>query len=140
MDIVGIDACPRFVTILDKLDFYSEARLVWMGMGTDAFPEELRERFDIVTASGVFLKGHIPASSMDDIHASLKPNGFFVTAMRSFYYKLGNEEGYREKLDELVRAGKLKLVKKNTFKRGVKGEVGLFVPQESTLLCYQKCK
>lgn len=55
-----------------------------------------------MTASGVFLKGHIPATAMDDIHAALKPNGFFVTAMRSCYYKLGDEEGYREKLDELV--------------------------------------
>ena len=73
-----------------------------MGCGTDQFPEELKEEFDIVTASGVFLKGHIPATAMDDIHAALKPNGFFVTAMRSCYYKLGDEEGYREKLDELV--------------------------------------
>lgn len=73
-----------------------------MGSGTDLFPEDLKEKFDLVTASGVFLKGHIPATAMDDCHAALKTNGFFVTAMRSLYYEHGVEEGYREKLDELV--------------------------------------
>ena len=111
MSIVGIDASKKFVAVLNQSDAYSEGRELWMGRGTDEFPEDLKNKFDIVTASGVFLKGHIPATAMDDIHASLKTNGYFVTAMRSFYYELGVEEGYREKLDELVAAGKLQLVR-----------------------------
>lgn len=118
---------------------YSGSQLIWMGRGTDYFPEDLKNKFEIVTASGVFLKGHIPASAMDDIHAALKPNGYFVTAMRSYYYNHGVEEGYREKLDELVDAGKLRLVRTETFMRGREGQEQLFRPQESRLLCYQKC-
>lgn len=139
LSIVGLDASKVFVQVLVSQEAYEEAREVWMGNGTDQFPEDLKEQFEVVTASGVFLAGHIPATAMDDIHAALKPDGYFVTAMRSLYYTHGVEEGYREKLDELVAAGKLKLVNTETFMRGVEGEVGLFTPQESRLLCYQKC-
>ena len=139
LNIIGIDASKKFVELLNQSHAYTEGREIWMGRGTDYFPEDLKDQFDIVTASGVFLKGHIPATAMDDIHASLKTNGYFVTAMRSIYYELGVEEGYREKLDELVAAGQLQLVRTQTFMRGVEGETSLFVPQESRLLCYKKC-
>lgn len=102
LEFTGIDASKQFCAILDESEAYEEAREIWMGSGTDLFPEDLKEKFDLVTASGVFLKGHIPATAMDDCHAALKTNGFFVTAMRSLYYEHGVEEGYREKLDELV--------------------------------------
>ena len=107
--------------MLNKSDAYKEGRSVWMGRGTDYFPSDLTGRFDIVTASGVFLKGHIPARAMEDCHAALKPNGYFVTAMRECYYEHGNEEGYREQLDKLVKEGKLRLVRTEYFKRGREG-------------------
>ena len=65
---------------------------------------------------------------MEDCHAALKKDGYFVTAMRSLYYEHGVEEGYREKLDELVKQGKLRLVNTETFRRGREGQVGLFSP------------
>ena len=108
-----------------------------MGMGTDKFPSDLTGTFDVVSASGVFLKGHIPAKAMEDCHAALKPNGYFVTAMRQCYYDHGNPEGYREQLDKLVNEGKLRLVRTKTFHRGRQGQVDpLFAPQQSILLCY----
>lgn len=42
---------------------------------------------------------HMPAVAMDDIHASLKTGGYFVTAMRGTLYVDGQEEGYKDKLD-----------------------------------------
>ena len=109
------------MNVLSNSDAYKEGRSVWMGRGTDYFPSDLTGRFDIVTASGVFLKGHIPARAMEDCHAALKPNGYFVTAMRECYYEHGNEEGYREQLDKLVKEGKLRLVRTEYFKRGREG-------------------
>ena len=61
------------------------------------------------------MKAHIPCSAMDDCHAALKLGGHFVTAMRECYWDHGNEEGYREKLDEMIRAGKFELVKTDIF-------------------------
>ena len=69
----------------------------------------------MIGAAGVFLKGHMPKDAMDDCHASLKVGGFFVTAMRSIYWVDGQEEGYKDKLDELVAAGKLELLNTFTF-------------------------
>ena len=66
-------------------------------------------------ASGVFLKGHMTASSIDDCHAALKLGGFFVTAMRAIYWNQGNSEGYREKLDELVACQKFELIRTDEF-------------------------
>lgn len=138
VEIFGIDACSSFVHILGDSPNYIGSQQLLLGRGDNKFPEELREQFDIVTASGVWLKGHIPAAAMDDCYSALKPNGFFITAMRSSYYTLGNEEGYREKLNELVAEGKLSLVRTQKFMRGREGHTGLFSPQESRLLCYQK--
>ena len=56
--------------------------------------------------------------------------------MRSCYWAEGNEEGFREKLDEMVAAGKFRLLSTCTFMRGIEGEEGLFAPQESRLLCF----
>ena len=91
-----------------------------------------------MTASGVFLKSHIPSSAMDDCYAALRVGGYFVTAMRNCYWVLGNEEGYREKLEKFVEEGKFKLVNHTQFRRGVEGEVGLFAPCDSHMVSYQK--
>ena len=97
--LVGCDASARFVDHLLGSGNYKEVKEVWMGRGLDQFPDELKNRFDVIGAAGVFLKGHMPKAAMDDCHASLKVGGFFVTAMRSIYWVDGQEEGYKDKLD-----------------------------------------
>ena len=124
--------------VLGSLPMYEEAREIWLGRGAENWPADWTGKFDIVTASGVFLKGHIPCSGMEDCVSALRPGGYFVTAMRSMYYEPGNPEGYREKLDELVASGKITLVNKETFMRGVEGEVGLFTPMQSTMVSFRK--
>ena len=136
--MTGIDASSQFADVLDNSPNYVKGREVWLGQGVDKFPDEYKGQFEIVTASGVFLKSHMPARAMEDCHAALKTYGFFVTAMRSIYWEFGNEEGYREQLEKLVAENKLKLVATHTFMRGVEGETGLFLPQESRMMCYQR--
>lgn len=60
-------------------------------MGVENFPEKYKGRFDVVTASGVWLAGHIPREGIEDCHACLKTGGYFVTAMRMSYWQLGTE-------------------------------------------------
>ena len=107
---------------------------MFLGQGVDMYPEALKNRFDVVTASGVFMPDHMPAVAMDDIHASLKTGGYFVTAMRKSLYVNGEEEGYKDKLDELVADGKLEVVKEKKFMRGTVDGTGLYARMESVLV------
>ena len=138
LQMTGIDATSSFVEVMAQMEEYKESREVWLGRGVSNFPADLKGRFDVCTASGVFLKGHMPCDALDDCHAALKMGGYFVTAMRSYYYVEGRDEGFKEKLDGLIQAGKFELVNTFTFMRGVEGEKELFAPQESRLLCYKK--
>lgn len=113
--LVGCDASSNFVEHMLSQGFYKEATEIWMGQGLDKFPENLKCRFDLVTAAGVFLKGHMPAVAIEDCHAALKNGGYFVTAMRSFYWEPGQEDGFRDKFDELIASGKLEIVNSSTF-------------------------
>ena len=120
------------------MEEYEEAREMFLGNGADQFPRDLHAQFDVVISTGCWMKSHIPAPGMDDCVTALRTNGYFVTAMRSFYYDDVTQLGYREKLDELVNAGKLSLVATHTFMRGDPAREGLFAPMESRLLCYKK--
>ena len=106
---------------------------MYLGLGLDKYPDELKGKFDLVTASGVWGLGHIPAQGLEDCHASLKTNGHFVTAMKTSYWS-GETDGYRAKIDELIAAGSLKLVHTATFTRGRKNLSGNFEECEGTLI------
>ena len=96
-------------------------------------------KYDVVTSTGCFLEGHIPASSFDEIHALLKPGGHFITAMRSEYYISDQKEGYKDKVDEMVTAGKFKLLKVRTFKRGIAGATDpMFEEMSNTMFICQR--
>ena len=109
-NITGLDPSQVLLDKLDQTEAYKASRCMYIGMGLDKYPEDLKGKFDIVTATGVFLDGHIPALGFEDIHASLKPNGYFVTGLRAPYWEDGHETGYKDKFNELVAAGKWKLV------------------------------
>lgn len=136
LDSFGVDASTQFVEVLKSRPYYNGAMQAWLGQNN--LQEELKGKFDLLTASGVFLKGHIPADAMDDCYEALRVGGYFVTAMRECYWNPGNEEGYREKLDSYVAAGKLELLTCKDFPRGVPGEVGLFAPCQSYMVSYRK--
>ena len=80
-------------------------------MGLDQFPDKFKGRFDICTASGVWMPNHIPPQGMEDCYATLKPNGYFITAMRECLWAKGEQHGYRDQIDKMIEEGKFKLVK-----------------------------
>ena len=80
----------------------------------------------------------MPNAALDDVHAALKMGGVLVTAMRNTMWTLGVEEGYKEKIDGLVSAGKFEIIKSDEFYRGTEGGSGLFAKQLSTLLVLRK--
>jgi len=97
-NIIGIDASTNMVERLKEDGLYKEVKQQYLGRGIENFPEEYKNRFDLVTASGVWLKGHIPNTGYDDVYCAMKHNGYFVTAMRTTYWTEGEKEGYYDKL------------------------------------------
>jgi hypothetical protein len=103
-------------------------------MGVDQFPAKFKGKYDCACASGVFMPNHMPPSAIDDIHASLKTGGYFVTAMRANLYIEGEEHGYYDKIHSLIRAGQFRMVKTGKFTRGYEGGHALFAEQPSIYL------
>ena len=97
-------------------------------------------KFDLVVGSGVFLDGHIPNAGFDDAHAMLKTGGYFVTSIRQSYYVDGEEHGYKDKLDEMIRLGEFSPILKSwVFMRGVKdAEDPIFAEMPSFMFVVKK--
>ena len=134
----ALDASEEFQKSLCELGAYQDVHQQYLGYGVDNLPAHLKGRFDCVTASGVFLLKHMPKEAMDDIHATLKSGGYFITAMRSYLYANGEECGYKDKIDELIEAGKFELVRTKRFMRGTKEGSGLFGLMESILVVLRR--
>lgn len=118
--------------------FYCEHHNFFLGRGVEHFPTELKNKFDVVTASGTWMPGHMPNEAIEDVHAALKPGGHFVTAMRCSMWQDGVAEGYKEKFTQMIKSGQFEIVKQEVFMRGTPGGTGLFAQQQSILLVLQK--
>lgn len=90
-NIEALDASEGFAENLGNLGIYNKVHCMYLGQGLDVYPTEMKGHYDVVTASGVFMPNHMPKEAMDDIHASLKVGGYFVTAMRGSLYQNGEE-------------------------------------------------
>ena len=119
--IVGIDAAENLLKKLKGVDAYKESRCMYIGMGVDKFPDDLKNRFDIVTAAGVWLEGVIPASGLDDAFAALKVGGYLVSATRSYIWVKGEKGGYKDLIDKYIDEGKVELIHTETWTQGVVG-------------------
>lgn len=105
-NIEGADASSEFVKKASETGWYTKLTTLFFGRGVEALPADMVGKQDLVMASGVYLDGHIPASGFDDMHAMCKTGGHFITSMRAIYNVAGEEHGYKDKLDELIAAGK----------------------------------
>ena len=68
----------------------------------------------------------------------MKVGSYFITAMRTKYWVTGEEEHYKDKLDEYTADGRLVLEETKLFTRGIKGGTALMEEQESILLVFKK--
>lgn len=134
----ALDVSNNFLDAVRERGFYKEHHNFFLGRGVDQFPDELKNKFDFVTASGVWMPGHMPNKALEDVHVALKIGGYLITAMRNTMWTDGVKEGYKEKIMELVNAGKFEIVKTDVFWRGTEGGTGLFGRQQSTLLVLAK--
>lgn len=83
--IDAIDASEGLLASLKEKKIYNSEKLAFLGYGNFPEPENVG-KYDLATAAGVFMKGHMPASALKEIVAFVKTGGYFVTAMREMYY------------------------------------------------------
>ena len=112
-NLTALDASEGLLKKAQEKGAYKAVHCMYVGMGVDKFPEELKQQFDVVTASGCFMEGHIPSAGFEDIHAALKTNGFAVINFKDCYLEDDAKEAYKPKLDQMVAEGKFKLFKES---------------------------
>jgi len=98
-DLHALDVSTNFLEAVRMRGFYREHHNFFLGRGIDLFPTELKGIYDVITASGVWMPGHMPNLAIDDVHAALKEGGVLVTAMRNTMWEYDVYEGYREKFE-----------------------------------------
>lgn len=138
-DLHALDVSTNFLDAVRERGFYCEHHNFFLGRGVDKFPNELKGTYDVVTASGVWMPGHMPNKALEDVHVALKDGGLLVTAMRNTMWQYNVEEGYKEKFEQMINEGLFEVVKTDNFWRGTEHGTGLFGLQQSTLLVLRKC-
>ena len=117
-NIMGCDASQGILDEAAKKNggkAYTKLIKLFLGLGVDKYPEDLKKRFDIITASGILAQGHLDTTVFEEMLASAKgPGSFIIFTTREVYL---TEFKYQEKIDELVTAGKWKKADELTFHR-----------------------
>lgn len=116
-NLTAVDPSEAMLKKAEANGAYKAIHCIYIGMGLDKYPDNLKGQFDVVTASGCFMEGHIPAAGFDDIHASLKTGGHALINFKDCYLEDDAKEGYKPKLDEMQAQGKFKLIKENVTYR-----------------------
>jgi len=112
-EIVGLDASAGMIEKARSKGSYTELEELFLG-NPETFPSNLHNRFDIITASGILAEGHLDNKVFDEMLMALKVGGYAIFATRTMYLTQYN---YIEKITELEKEAKWKLVHEVTFDR-----------------------
>jgi SAM-dependent methyltransferase len=138
--ITGLDACPAMLKECTDNKPGVHVELVELFLGKpETYPETLRNRFDVVTASGILADNHLDNSVFEEMLLSLRTGGLAIFATRTEYLELYGYGAYMKGLEE---QGKWKFVKNIVFGRydqlGEERVVGRFKKTEAQAFVYQK--
>ena len=104
-----------------KKNVYSKFHQMIMGDPL-GFPSDC---FDAVISVGVLTEGHAPADSLDELVRITKSGGYIMYTLRTDLYE---GAGFREKNENLEKAGKWTLVEKGAEIQALpKGEPGVYL-------------
>ena len=118
---------------------HSELILLFLG-SPDTFPQNLRNRFDFTTASGILADNHLDCSVFEEMLLALKTGGVCTFATRTEYL---TSYGYQAYMDKLEKEGRWKKLNSSVFGRYDKlgdDSTGRFKPTEAQCFAYQKLK
>ena len=83
-NVVGVDASAGMLERAREKNSYTELHELFLG-SPDTFPENLHNRFDVITASGILAEGHLDNKVFDEMLLALKTGGYAVFATRTMY-------------------------------------------------------
>jgi predicted TPR repeat methyltransferase len=114
-NITGLDASSGMIEEARKTKpgVYDDFIEMFLGF-PDKYPENLKDKFDLVTASGILAENHLDCSVFDEMILSLKQGGIAIFATRTEYL---TKYGYGDYMKKLADEGKWRYVKENTFSR-----------------------
>lgn len=139
-NIVGCDAskamCDQAATKNDG-KAYTELLELYLGR-PDTFPENLKNRFDIVTGAGILAQGHLDKKVFDEMLAATKgPGSYVIITTRESYM---TQYGYQEKVDDFIQKGIWKeagCIKFHRYDNLGDSQVGRYKKAEILCLAYQ---
>jgi SAM-dependent methyltransferase len=115
-DMTAMDISKGMLEEAQSKNVYNAFDQMVMGEHLD-YPDNC---FDGVISVGVMTVGHAPANSLDELVRVTKPGGYIVYSLRPDVYR---DNGFKEKHEELEKAGKWKLVEvSEEFQTLPKGE------------------
>jgi len=82
--IWGVDASQGMLDVAETKQAYSKLIQLFLGK-PDTYPEELRNKFDVVIAAGVLAEGHLGIELFDEFLLSLKTGGYAIFTTREEY-------------------------------------------------------
>jgi predicted TPR repeat methyltransferase len=109
-NICGLDASSGFIETINKNGVYKSGETMFLGQGVETFPSKYKNRFDLVTGTGVFLPKHIPSLAFYDAHAALKVGGIFCFTLRSNLWHDDHDLGYKDAINKLVADEKMEFL------------------------------
>jgi len=133
---VGLDASRGMLNEAEKRNLYTEYIELFLG-SPETYPENLRNKFDFTTASGILADNHLDCSVFEEMLLSLRTGGIAVFATRTEYLEKYQYGPYMKKLED---DGKWKFIKELTFDRydQLEETVGRFKKTEAKCFAYQK--
>lgn len=104
-DQVGIDISKGMLKMASERNVYKKLHQMILGETLD-FPSDY---FGACQSIGVFTEGHAPASAFDELVRVLCSDAYIIFSLLENVYECN---GYKEKFEELERAGKWKFEEK----------------------------
>jgi predicted TPR repeat methyltransferase len=113
--IIGLDASKGMLQECEATKPGVHKDLIELFLGQpDKFPENLKDRFDVVTASGILADNHLDNSVFEEFLLTLKKGGLAVFATRTEYL---TKYGYGPYMEKLTSEGRWKKIDEITFDR-----------------------
>ena len=69
--IAGVDVSQGMLDVAAQKNAYNHLKVLFLGK-PETFPQEYRNRFDIITASGILAEGHLGKEVFDEMLLALK--------------------------------------------------------------------
>lgn len=112
--ITGVDASKGMLDEASRKEgVYGDLIELFLGK-PETYPENLRGKYDFITASGILADNHLDCSVFEEMLLSLKKGGIAIFATRTEYLEKYAYGPYMKKLED---EGKWKFVKETTFNR-----------------------